>query len=372
LTEERLTNLSYLKLLISIDGLGPVKIISLYNHFKNFENIFSSSIFELCKIDGINKNLSRKIISEKPFLLKTKDSLELELERLESESASILTIWDRDYPELLRNIYYPPLLLYMIGHFSYMDKNSIAIVGTRQPTTYGKQQAEKFAMELSRKNITVVSGLARGIDSIAHQSALNAGGRTIAVIGSGLDVIYPPENKKLFYEIKESGIIISEYELGTKPDAQNFPRRNRIISGLSLGSLIIETKLNGGALQTAAYAIDQNREVFAVPGNVNIKQSEGPNSLIQKGEAKLVMSVDDILSELKIKPIVGKNIPKPSVGLTLFEEKLMQVLGYEPKHIDEIASLSSMLISDCLVNLLTLEFKGMVKQLPGKMFVLLN
>jgi len=166
-------------------------------------------------------------------------------------------------------------------------------------------------------------------------------------------------------------VIISEFELGTKPDAQNFPRRNRIISGISLGTLLIETKINGGAMQTAAYALDQNREIFAIPGNLNIQQSEGPNALIQRGEAKLVTCVEDILLELnlKLKPEVGINIPIPSVELTLFEEKVFNVLTNESKQIDEIASLTSMATSDCLVNLLTLEFKGLVKQLPGKMFI---
>ncbi|MEG8946907.1 DNA-processing protein DprA [Rosettibacter firmus] len=361
-----------LKLLLSIDGIGPHKIFSLLNYFKSFDNILEADLYSLLKVDGININLSQKLLNAKSKYESIKNKVENELNKLSKINARIITYWDNDYPELLKKIYYPPLIIYTKGSFTEQDKYSLAVVGTRQPTTYGKIQTEKIVHELVEKNITIVSGLARGIDTIAHKSALNSNGRTIAVIGSGLDVVYPPENYKLFNEITEKGVIITEYELGTKPDAQNFPRRNRIISGLSLGTLVIETKIDGGAMQTAAYAIDQNREVFAIPGNINVKQAEGPNKLIQRGEAKLITNAEDILQELeiKLKPLTGKNIQKPSVELTLFEEKLLQVIGTEAKHIDEIALLSSMSTSDCLVNLLTLEFKGLIKQLPGKMFVL--
>ncbi len=363
---------AFLKLLLSIDGIGPQRILSLISHFKEPKLIFSSSVVELSKIDGISKTISLRILNSNSLFEQTLKKFEIEQKNLEKINARIISYWDSDYPALLRRIFYPPILLYTLGEFSSQDQYSVAIVGTRQPTNYGKMQTELLAKQLVQRDLTIVSGLARGIDSVAHKSALRNNGRTIAVIGSGLDVIYPPENKKLFEEIIHTGVVITEYELGTKPDAQNFPRRNRIISGLSLGTLIVETKINGGAMQTAAHAIDQNREVFALPGNINVKQSEGPNSLIQKGEAKLVINADDILNELniKIKPEVGKNIPKPNIELNLFEEKILQLLGNEPKHIDEISSLSSLSISDCLVNLLTLEFKGVVRQLPGKMFLL--
>ena len=195
-------------------------------------------------------------------------------------------------------------------------------------------------------------------------------GKTIAVTGSGLDVIYPPENKKLYEEIIEKGIVISEFSPGTKPDAMNFPRRNRIISGLSLGCIVIETGITGGALQTASFALDQNREVFAIPGNLDVKQAEGTNSLIQKGEAKLIKNAEDILVELnlKLKPVVGENIPKPKIDLNLFEEKILNVLEVKSEQIDNIAMLTELNTSDCLVHLLSLEFKGLVKQLPGKVF----
>jgi DNA processing protein len=215
--------------------------------------------------------------------------------------------------------------------------------------------------------------MARGIDSISHRASLINNGRTIAVIGSGLDRIYPPENKKLFDEIAEKGLIISEYEPGTGPDAVNFPKRNRIISGLSLGCILIETGITGGGMQTAALALDQNREVFAVPGCIGIKQSEGTNLLIKKGEARLITNAEDVLLDLalKLKPVIGKNIPRVHQDLNLFEQKIIDSLKNEPLQIDKISLITGISTSDCLVNLLSLEFKGAVKQLPGKVFAIL-
>lgn len=370
MTPKQLENLSYLKFLLSIEGIGPQKIFSLLTKFSSLESLYEAQQANLLGIEGINRTLSQRILSAKSKINTIKEETEKEINKLAKLNAKIITFWDIEYPKLLKEIFYPPIILYVLGNLIELNQNNIAIVGTRMPSNYGKAQAEKFSNELAQKNLTIVSGLARGIDSIAHQSALKAGGRTIAVIGSGLDVIYPPENKKLFFEIIESGLIISEYPLGTKPDAQNFPKRNRIIAGISLGTLIIETKFTGGAMQTAAYAIDQDREIFALPGNINVKQSEGPNSLIQKGEAKLVTCAEDILEELKVKLnlIHDKSINRPNIELNLFEEKILSVLNEEPKHIDEIANITAMTIADCLVNLLMLEFKGLVRQLPGKVF----
>jgi DNA processing protein len=324
-------------------------------------------------VEGISTNLAKRIQKSNSCFNSTKTSVEQELELLEKMNAEIISVWDKEYPPLLKKIYDPPLVLYIKGNFLERDNYSIAVVGTRMPSNYGKVQAEKFTGELAAQGITIISGLARGIDSIAHSSALKNNGRTIAVIGSGLDIIYPPENKHLFEKISERGVIISEYRLGTKPDAQNFPKRNRIISGLSLGCLVVETGINGGAMQTASFTLDQNREAFAIPGNLGIKQSEGTNLLIQKGEAKLVRNGEDILVELelKLKPIIGKNIPKQDIELNLFEEKIIGALTNEALQIDKISALTNLSTSDCLVHLLSLEFKGMVKQLPGKMFALL-
>lgn len=371
MNDERCEKLALLSLLNDVEGIGPQKILSLFSKFQSFEKILSADLLTLIKVDGINKTLAGKILAKKNLKTNYREKLVSTLDQLEKINGNILTFWDDEYPFLLKNIYYPPIILYTIGKFAEVDKQSIAIVGTRNPSLYGKLAAEKFCDDLVSKGITVVSGLARGIDSIVHNTAIKNSGRTIAVIGSGLDVIYPPENNKLFWEIAEKGIIVSEYELGTKPDAQNFPKRNRIISGLSLGTLIVETKLNGGAMQTAAYAIDQNREVFAVPGNFNVSQAEGPNKLIQRNEAKLVTCADDIIDELQLSDERKnkKEISKQSFELTLFENKLLTIINNDPIHIDDLAFKASMTTSDCLVNLLTLEFKGLVKQLPGKMFI---
>jgi DNA processing protein len=324
-------------------------------------------------VEGISTNLTKRIRQATRERESIEKFTEKEIKKLEKLGGQIITIWDQEYPPILKKIYDPPILFYILGEFAESDQYSIAIVGTRQPTNYGKVQAEKISMDLSKQGITIISGMARGIDSISHNAAIKSGGRTIAVIGSGLDVIYPPENKKLLEKIVENGAVVSEFTLGTKPDAQNFPRRNRIISGLSLGVIIIETGITGGAMQTAAFALDQNREVFALPGNVGVRQSEGSNLLIQKSEAELLTSAEDVINalELKLKPVLGKNIPKQQVDLSLFEEKLINVLKSEPLQIDRIASLANMTTSECLVNLLSLEFKGLVKQLPGKMFALL-
>ena len=373
MTDQKFLKFIYLRNLLSIDGIGPIRIIKLLHKFHTIEEIYSSNSSQLQQVEGINLNLAQKIIDSKSNLETISRTVEDEIERLKKMNARIITFWDSDYPESLRNIYFPPLILYILGSLEERDLQNLAIVGTRKPTDYGKTYAAKFSKELAQQNITIVSGMARGIDSIAHRSAIKAGGRTIAVIGSGLDVIYPSENRTLFKEIVENGAIISEFELGTKPDAQNFPKRNRIISGISLGCLVVESRKNGGAMQTANYAMDQNREVFAIPGNLSAQESEGTNTLIKRNEAKLVTDPNEILIDLnlKIEPNIGKNITKPKIDLTLFEEKILNCLGQNPKHIDFIANESSLSTAECLVNLLSLEFKGVIQQLPGKMFKLI-
>jgi DNA processing protein len=231
--------------------------------------------------------------------------------------------------------------------------------------------AERFAGALAEMGITIVSGLARGVDTIAHRTALQTDSRTLAVIGSGLDYIYPPENKKLAARIEQGGAVISEFFMGTKPDPGNFPRRNRIISGISLGTLVVETAENGGAMITASAALDQNRELFAVPGNITEKNSVGTNLLIRDGQAKLVQSVDDIVVELamQLKPLVGSPAVKPLPQLTVFEQSVYETLEATPIQIDEIIERTGFSPSDTLVHLLGLEFKGMIRQLAGKYFV---
>lgn len=356
---------------MSVEGIGVGRIKNLLAKFHSTEKVLSASVRELMEVEGLSINLAQRIQRCNDQRGQIENVLNDELEKLFKINSSIITLWDNEYPTLLKRIYDPPILLYTKGNFQDADDYSISVVGTRQPTNYGKIQAEKIVTDLARQKITIVSGMARGIDSIAHKTALINAGRTIAVLGSGLNVIYPPENKKLYDEIVESGAVVTEYSLDTKPDAVNFPKRNRIISGLSLGCVVVETGITGGAMQTAALALDQGREVFAVPGNLGIRQSEGTNLLIQKGEAELVRSAEDILIELelKLKPVIGKNIPRPDIELNLFEEQILSHLNNEPIQIDILASKANLSTSDCLVHLLSLEFKGIVKQLPGKTFI---
>ncbi len=368
---QSLENLSKLRLLLEIDGIGPGKLFNLISRFNSLDNLLGADQQSLLSVDGISKNLASRIlynVKKYPSILA---KIRNEMEKLHKIGAHWITFWSKDYPKNLKQIFAPPIILYYKGDLYESDINSISIVGTRNPSRYGKTYAEKFAKSFAINGITVVSGMARGIDTFAHKGSLSSNGRTIAILGSGLDVIYPQENKPLFDEISEKGAVISEYPLGTKPDAQNFPKRNRIISGFSKGTLVIETRLKGGAMQTAALALEQNREVFAVPGNLGIDQSEGTNILIQKGEAKLVRNSEDIFIELnlKIKPEIGKNIPKPSMDLNIFEQNIFELISDEPKHIDKISKESKLSSSDCLVHLLSLEFREMIKQLPGKNFV---
>ena len=351
------------------EKVGGRKILSLITKFNGLDNLISSSLNQLANVRGIGQDTAKKIFKVTENITSLSSSYFKEIEMLHKISADFVTLADEEYPRQLKNIFTPPLILYYFGEFRKEDENSVAIVGTRKPSVYGRNVAKNISAELTNAGLTIVSGLARGIDSVAHRECLANGGRTIAVIGSGLDVVYPAENKELFARIKENGMIISEYLLGTKPDARNFPRRNRIISGLTLGTVIVETAINGGAMHTAAYALDQGREVFAVPGNINFRNSEGCNALIKRGEAKLIQNAQDILDELPVK--LNKALQekrKPDVQLTMFESKIFDLLGEEPVHIDKIAEKSGLPVADCLVHLLSLEFKGVVRQYPGKLF----
>ncbi|MDX1700859.1 MAG: DNA-processing protein DprA [Melioribacteraceae bacterium] len=358
-------------MILDIDGIGPAKLLNLLSKFKSLDGLLGANFNSLITIKGISNNLANRILSKVGKYRDQRRLMESELEALSKKNIKWITFWSKNYPENLKEIFAPPIILYYKGSFEKQDSNSLAIVGTRSASIYGKTYAEKFSRELCKCGITIVSGMARGIDTYAHRGALSVGGKTLAILGSGLDYPYPPENKYLCDEIAEKGSVISEFPLGTQPDAQNFPKRNRIISGISLGTLVIETKTKGGAKQTASLALEQNREVFAVPGNLGIVQSEGTNLLIQKGEAKLVMNCNDILVELglKIVPEAKTNTPEEIMDLNLFERSILDLLTKEPKHIDKISTEANMSASDCLVNLLSLEFKDYVKQLPGKTFI---
>lgn len=351
-----------------VPGIGAARLRSLVNHFGDPQSVFGASERELAEAEGIDRSLARRITSER----NVEEEIQLQLSRLNKAEARIVTLWDKEFPENLKKIYDPPVMLFVRGQLTVSDKFSISVVGTRNPTTYGKHVAEKFAAEIAEYGVVVVSGLARGVDTIAHATTVRSGGRTIAILGSGVDVIYPGENKRLAEQILVGGAIMSEYYMGTKPDAVNFPRRNRIISGITLGTILIETDVNGGAMITASFALDQNREVFAVPGQVFERKGRGTNRLIKEGRAKLVEDISDVVEELryKLKPIL-KDQPKPQakIQLSIFEQKVFDSLSQDAVHVDVLADRCKLSTSDILVQLLGLELKGVVKQLPGKYFV---
>jgi DNA processing protein len=275
---------------------------------------------------------------------------------------------DQHYPENLRYIYSPPQVLYVKGSRAVLGRESVAVVGTRKPSHYGKQVAEGLARELADRGVTVVSGLARGIDSSAHKGALSTG-HTIAVLGCGLDVVYPRENGRLFAEVAEKGAVISEYPLGTQPQTWNFPARNRIISGLSLGVVVVEAEEKSGTQITVDWALDQGREVFAVPGNIFFPTSKGPHKLIKQG-AKLVTCTDDILEELALDSLFPRLVQPTSKHNTLSpdEDRVLNILESETVQIDKLAEKSRLSLGSLLAVLTLLELKGLVKQQPGQNF----
>ncbi|MDO8687563.1 MAG: DNA-processing protein DprA, partial [Dehalococcoidales bacterium] len=281
-------NLKYWVGFSLIPGIGRVRLTQLENHFGNLVDAWKATPAEL-KQSGLDEGSIRAVIS-----CRTKISLEAELEKLDRYGVKVLTYHDPDYPSRLKEIYDHPPVLYLRGSLLPEDEWCLSVVGTRRATVYGRQVTEEIVTDLARNKITIVSGLAKGIDTVAHHSALEAGGRTLAVFGCGLDTVYPSENAELARRIMQQGAIISEYPLGTKPKPEHFPRRNRIMSGLSLGVLVIEAGDTSGAMITAHLALEQNREVFAIPGSILSPASQGTNHLIQEG-AKLVTDYTDIL-----------------------------------------------------------------------------
>lgn len=342
-------NIKYWLALNKVEGLGPVKTKKLLEQF--------GSVQKACAALGC------------PVL-----EMDQELAEAEKLNVQIMARDDPAYPENLQNIYDPPPILYVKGELKKTDQKAIAIVGTRQATQYGLESARKFSYLLAQMGITIVSGLALGIDTAAHQGALEAKGRTIAVLGSGVDQIYPATNRDLAKKIANSGAIMSEFSLGFMPDTWTFPQRNRIISGLSLGVIMVEGHYDSGAMITAKLALDQGREVFAVPGQIELDQSKGPHWLIKQG-AKLVETVDDVLEELHI----GLNlktdnreskIENRKLELSDEERKIVETLTRGPKHLDLIAQESNLTIPQVSSLLTQLEIKGAVRQTPGKRFVL--
>ncbi len=358
--------LSALLQLLSVTGIGPARVRALVGHFRSAEAVLAAPVHALCQVEGIERTLAENIHRADHAAL-----AQQQLEAAARESCLVLTFWDAEFPALLKKIYDPPVVLFAKGELRPEDETAIAVVGTRTPTAYGKIVTERLTAALVVHRLTIASGLARGVDTVAHQAAIKCGGRTIAVLGSGLDMIYPPENRRLAQEISQHGAVISEYFFGAKPDAVNFPRRNRIISGLAYGTVVIEAGETSGALITAQAAVEQGREVFAVPGSIFSPKSLGPNRLIQDG-AKLVTNVDDILAELPQQLDMFSKAPSaapPAIQLNESEQKIMARLSHEPIHIDLLARQVNMPASQLLAALLDLEFKNAVKQLPGKYFL---
>ncbi len=352
--------------LTTVPGIGPTRIRALVAHFQSAHAVLSASLSELCQVSGIDRTLAENILHNRDAAF-----AERQLETLAQRKERLLTYWDGDYPTLLKKIPDPPVLLYLHGNLPAQDQNALAMVGTRAPTQYGKMVAEKLTGELAARGLTIVSGLARGIDTIAHRAAIKSGGRTLAVLGSGLDVMYPAENEKLAQEIAANGAVLSEYAYGAKPDAVNFPRRNRIISGLALGVIVVEAGLESGAMITANFAVEHNREVFAVPGSIFSMKSAGPHQLIREG-AKLVQNSEDVLEELTAQlELFGRAQPdaRPAPELDAKSMRVYQLLSHEGVHIDELIRKSGLPSSEVTAILLELEFKSLLQQLPGKFFV---
>jgi len=343
-------------------GLRRLKI--LIDHFGDPDLVLAATTSQLSKVEGIDERTAVAIQSPPDAEL-----ARAHLHTAESVGAKFLTLWDTGYPALLKNIFDPPLYLFVRGELRPQDDTAVAVVGTRAPSAYGKAVTKEIAGGLAGMGVTIVSGMALGIDGEAHQAALKAKGRTVAVLGSGIDVIYPPSHDKLMAQIIENGAVLSEFPPGTKPGRENFPRRNRIISGMARGTLIVEAPLKSGALLTAAHALDQNREVFAVPGVITSHKSKGTNRLIKQGSAALVESAEDILKILGWHASSKKSGTAPAPNLTAEDKKIWEQLSLEPIHIDELARKLDTPTHELLGKLLMLELRGIIRQLPGKHFV---
>lgn len=356
-------------------GIGGVTFRYLVKRFGTPAAVFQAKETELAAIKGIRPATITAICN---FTVEERARQELEL--IQKHGVKIVTFQDHSYPKNLNDIYDAPALLYVKGHLTDDDDFSVAVVGSRHPTHYGQKAAEALCRSLVGYGLTVVSGMARGIDTAAHVGAIAGQGRTIAVLGSGLDVIYPEENKELYRHIAEKGAVISEYPFGTPPEPKNFPIRNRIISGLALGTVIVEAAQKSGSLITAHLALDQGREVFAVPGSINSLRSTGTHKLIKQG-AKLVERAEDIVEELlplKKAPSAlsteqEKGAESVSTGvpqdLPPEENDLLALVEDYPQHIDEIVRRGGFAVQKVSSILLNLELKGLVQQLPGKLFI---
>lgn len=349
-----------------VPGLGSVLIKRLLEQFKTPAAVFQASLKDLLGVEGISEKVAHEI-RKGP----SDQKVDRELSLLKEIGGKITTLNDETYPPRLREIYDPPPVLYMRGELKKEDELAVAIVGSRKTSPYGRWVTEKISQELASHGVTIVSGMARGIDSVAHLGALSSGGRTIAVLGCGIDRVYPPENRVLFSRIIDHGAILSEFPMGSPPEGSHFPKRNRIISGLSIGVVVVEASEESGSLITAHYALEQGREVFAVPGNIGTKGSRGTHLLIRQG-AKLIESGEDILEEIlpqwKREKERFIEIESPAPELTQEERQIYDQLGENPLHIDTIIRASGLDPGKVSSLLLNLELKGLIVQWPGKCF----
>lgn len=350
-----------------VKGIGPAKVQALLGHFGDLKSAWRATDLELQAI-----GVDRRTISS---FRKVRDQLDLDeaLARVQAAGIRLLTWNSEEYPAYLREISNPPPLLYILGELQEIDRFAVAVVGTRRLTSYGRQITRDLVSGLVQNGVTIISGLARGIDAIAHRTALELGGRTLAVLGSGLDRIYPAEHRSIVNQILngQQGAILSEYGLGTRPEARNFPPRNRVISGLSLGVVIVEAGERSGALITANFALEQDREVFAVPGNISSPASKGTNRLIQQG-AKLVSHADDVLEELNLRMVFEQAAVQLALPESAEEAAVIAHLSAQPVHVDELTrstGLPSSLVSSTLT---LMELKGMVQQVGGMNYVLVR
>lgn len=351
-----------------IPQVGPVRVRKLLARFRTPERILSAKAAEIAEMEGFGRKQAEEIAGWEAQI-----DLELELRKIRERELSILTQEDELYPPLLKAIHDPPLVLYVWGELTPKDHNAIGIVGSRHATLYGMNATKKMSFQIAYSGYTVISGLARGIDTAAHEAALAARGRTVAVIGSGIGKLYPPENLALAQRIAENGAVVSEYPVDRMADRQTFPYRNRVVAGWSSGLLVTEAPLKSGSLITAQQATEQGRAVYAVPGPIDKPTSAGCNRLIQQG-AKLVMDGADVLDDLMtLFPTAPKaprtETPKPAAALTLDEEILLQAIDTEERHVDDLITRSGLTPGTVNVTLMRLEMKRVIRALPGRRYV---
>jgi DNA processing protein len=346
----------------SVPSVGNVLFRRLLERFGSPERVFAAAERDLCAVKGVSAAIAAAIKGHG-----AREQAERECEAVRHAGVRIVTLSDAEYPPLLHQIYDPPPFLYVKGDLP-TRRPAVAVVGSRRSSGYGKSVTERLAEELARHGVTIISGMARGIDTAAHRGALQGGGPTVAILGCGVDQVYPPENRQLFDRVAANGALVSEFPLGTLPLPENFPRRNRIISGMAHGVVVVEAAENSGSLITARLALEQGRDVFAIPGNITSLASRGTNRLIRDG-AKLVASVDDILEELPgARNANPAGSPAAVPELPPDEAGLCALLSPEPLHIDEIIAKSALTVGEVSAMLLRLELKGAVTQLPGKYF----